>query len=206
MSTHRIPRPTTSHREARAADARAEANPWVFSTRELARRPGVMRTATRTVPGPGADDPDRAIGLVGVLAVPPDSPVELDLRLESVTEGVYVSGTARAHLVGECSRCLDELSEDIEVRVEELFAYPDSVTEETTDADEIPRMDDERFDLEQTVRDAIVLELPLAPLCTEDCLGLCPDCGGRRADLGPDHGHETLDPRWAALRERSSSD
>ena len=61
-------------------------------------------------------------------------------------------------------------------------------------------------DLEQTVRDAVVLALPLAPLCTDDCPGLCPECGGRRADLGPDHGHDTLDPRWAALRERASAD
>ncbi|GAA1874425.1 YceD family protein [Pseudonocardia ailaonensis] len=204
MSTDRTPRP--SRHEARAADARAAANPWVFSTRELARRPGIMRTVARTVPGPGADDPEKAIGLVGVLAVPPDSPVELDLRLESVTEGVYVSGTARARLAGECSRCLDELDEEIEVRVEELFAYPDSVTEATTDEDEIPRLLDERFDIEPTVRDAIVLELPLAPLCRDDCPGLCQECGGRRADLGPDHGHETLDPRWAALRERLPSD
>jgi uncharacterized protein len=190
----------------RAPDSRPETSPWVFSTRELGRRPGTMRTATRSVPGPGTGNPDEAIGLVGVLAVPPGSPVDLELRLESVSEGVYVSGTASAHLEGECSRCLDELAEVLEVRIEELFAYPDSVTDETTDSDEIPRVVDERVDLEQTVRDAIVLELPLAPLCRDDCPGLCPECGGRRADLGPDHRHETLDPRWAALRERLPSD
>ena len=67
--------------------------------------------------------------------------------------------------------------------------------------DELPRVVDEHVDLEQTVRDAVVLALPLAPLCTDDCPGLCPECGERRADLGPDHGHETLDPRWAALRD-----
>ncbi|GAA2855044.1 YceD family protein [Pseudonocardia halophobica] len=194
MSTNRAPEP------------RPETSPWVFSTREMGRRPGTMRTVTRSVPGPGAERADEAIGLVGVLAVPPGSPVELDLRLESVSEGVYVSGTASAQLAGECSRCLDELDEDLEVRIEELFAYPDSVTEETTDEDEIPRVVDEHVDLEQTVRDAIVLELPLAPLCRDDCPGLCPECGGRRADLGPDHRHETLDPRWAALRERLPSD
>ncbi|MFR9805745.1 YceD family protein [Pseudonocardia sp. RS010] len=190
MSTNRAPQP------------RPETHPWLFSTRELGRRPGVMRTATRTIAAPGVGDPDAAIGLVGVLAVPPGSDVALDLRLESVSEGVYVSGTASAHLAGECSRCLDELSEDVEARIEELFAYPDSVTEETTDADEIPRIADEHVDLEQTVRDAIALDLPLAPLCSEDCPGLCPECGERRADLAPDHRHETLDPRWAALRER----
>jgi len=59
---------------------------------------------------------------------------------------------------------------------------------------------DEQVDVEQIVRDAIVLGLPLSPLCRADCPGLCPECGERRADLAPDHGHETLDPRWAALR------
>jgi uncharacterized protein len=65
---------------------------------------------------------------------------------------------------------------------------------------------DELVDVEQIVRDAVVLALPLAPLCRDDCAGLCPDCGEKWADLTPDHGHETLDPRWAALKERLSAD
>ena len=134
--------------------------------------------------------------------MPAGAPIELDVRLESVTEGVYVSGTASAPLAGECARCLDELTDEVTVELGELFAYPDSVTDETTDDDELPRVVDEHVDLEQTVRDAVVLALPLAPLCSDDCPGLCPDCGRAWADLGPDHGHETLDPRWAALRER----
>ena len=68
--------------------------------------------------------------------------------------------------------------------------------------DELPRVADDHVDLEQTVRDALVLDLPLAPLCRPDCPGLCAECGEKWADLAPDHGHETLDPRWAALRER----
>jgi uncharacterized protein len=187
----------------RTPTPRPEASPWAFSTRELGRRPGVMRSVTRSVPAPGGDE---AIGLVGVLEVPAGTDIDLDLRLESVSEGVYVSGTARARLEGECSRCLDPLSEDVEVRVEELFAYPDSITEETTDSDEVPRLVDDYLNLEQTVRDALVVDLPLAPLCRDDCPGLCPECGGRRADLGPDHGHETLDPRWAALGEHLPSE
>ena len=158
-----------------------------------------MRAVHRAVPAPTGD---RRIGL-DVLGVPADATITLDVRLESVSEGVYVSGTAVVPLTGECARCLDELSDEVTVELGELFAYPDSVTDETTDDDELPRVVDEHVDLEQTVRDAVVLELPLAPLCTDDCPGLCPDCGERRADLGADHGHETLDPRWAALRERS---
>ena len=86
-------------------------------------------------------------------------------------------------LVGECARCLDELTDEVDVELGELFAYPDSVTDETTDADELPRVVDEHIDIEQTVRDAVVLALPLAPLCRADCPGLCPDCGEKWADL-----------------------
>lgn len=172
--------------------------PWVFDTRELGRAPGSMRSYTRTIPAPA--EPAR-LGL-DTIAVPAGSDVVLDVRLESVTEGVYVSGTVAASLEGECARCLDPLTDEVTVEVAELFAYPDSVTDETTDPDELPRVADERVDVEQVVRDALVLELPLAPLCRPDCAGLCPDCGEKWADLAPDHGHETLDPRWAALRER----
>ncbi len=160
-----------------------------------------MRALHRDIPAPGDD---RRIGL-DVLGIPAGAPIALDVRLESVTEGVYVSGTVSAPLVGECSRCLDELTDHLTVDLGELFAYPHSVTDETTDGDELPRVVDEHVDLEQTMRDAVVLALPLAPLCADDCPGLCPECGERRADLGPDHGHETLDPRWAALRERTSN-
>jgi uncharacterized protein len=161
-----------------------------------------MRSYRRTVPGPA--DP-AALGLE-TIAVPAGEPIELDVRLESVTEGVYVSGSVHAPLAGECARCLDALTDEIDVELSELFAYPDSVTDETTDEDELPRVVDEMIDVEQIVRDAVVLALPLAPLCSPDCPGLCPECGEKRADLAPDHGHETLDPRWAALRERLSAD
>jgi uncharacterized protein len=178
------------------------ASPWVFATRELGRRPGNMRTYSRRITAPA--EPAR-LGLE-TIAVPTGASIELDVRLESVTEGVYVSGRVRAPLSGECARCLDALTDEVDVELSELFAYPDSVTDETTDADELPRVVDELVDVEQTVRDAVVLALPLAPLCRVECLGLCPDCGEKRADLAPDHGHETLDPRWAALRERLSAD
>jgi uncharacterized protein len=155
-----------------------------------------MRAYTRVVPAP-----EDGLGLP-TIAVPAGSPVELSVRLESVTEGVYVSGTAYAQLEGECARCLDPLTDEITVEIGELFAYPDSVTDETTEEDELPRVVDDYVDLEQTVRDALVLELPLAPLCSPDCAGLWVECGEKWADLGAEHGHETLDPRWAALRER----
>ncbi|MDN5860510.1 MAG: YceD family protein [Pseudonocardia sp.] len=159
-----------------------------------------MRAYERTIPAPATR---LGIETIGVRA---GSPVHLSVRLESVTEGVYVSGTVHADLDGECARCLDPITDEITVELGELFAYPASVTDETTDSDELPRVLDEQIDLEQTVRDAMVTELPLAPLCRTDCPGLCPDCGQQWADLEPGHGHETLDPRWAALQDRLPAD
>jgi uncharacterized protein len=150
--------------------------------------------------------PAEGVGLEGVIAVPEGGEVDLDLLLESVVEGVLVSGTARTVAVGECSRCLEPVSSEVEVNLMELFAYPYSTTEATTDEDEVSRIVDDLIDLEPVVRDAIVLALPQVPLCSPDCRGLCSQCGGKLAELGPDHGHETIDPRWAALKKRFGED
>ncbi|AGM08666.1 YceD family protein [Amycolatopsis keratiniphila] len=171
-------------------------NPWVLDTRELGRHAGLSKAVQRSIPV------ETALGVPDVITIDAGSSLELDLLLESVVEGVLVSGTASAVATGHCSRCLDPITEDVEVDLTELFAYPGSATEETTDEDEIPRLVDDRIDLEPTVRDAVVLALPLAPLCTEDCRGLCTECGVKWADLEPGHGHEKIDPRWAALVDR----
>lgn len=175
-------------------------SPWVVDTRNLGRRPGSSRAVRRAAPI------DYALGVEGVIAAPAGTEVQFDVLLESVVEGVLVSGTARLPVVGECSRCLDPISSWVEVQLTELFAYPDSTTDATTDEDEVSRLEKDLVNLEPVVRDAIVLALPNAPLCSEDCAGLCPDCGGKWADLGPDHRHETIDPRWAALMERFEED
>jgi len=171
-------------------------SPWIIDTRELGRRAGQSRSLHRMAPV------GTTLGVPGVIVVPEGSEIELDLLLESVVEGVLVSGTASASVTGQCSRCLDPTEEEVEVELTELFAYPDSTTDSTTEEDEVARLVDDRIDLEPTVRDAIVLALPQVPLCSEDCQGLCPECGGKWADLEPGHGHETIDPRWAALVER----
>ena len=173
-------------------------SPWVINTREVGRRPGTMRTYQRTIPAPAG------IGLE-VIGIPVGAPIDLELRLESASEGVFVSGTAHAELVGECSRCLEPIADEVTVRLGELFAYPDTATVATTEEDEVSRVVDDLIDTEQMVRDVVVLELPLVPLCQEDCRGLCPECGERWADLAPEHSHETIDARWAALRGRTTS-
>jgi DUF177 domain-containing protein len=165
--------------------------PLVLDTRELGRRPGSMRTLSRSVPAP-AD-----LG-VEVLGVPEGSPLDLDLRLESVMEGVLVSGTARAQVTGECVRCLEPITSRLEVDIQELFAYPGN--EHEGDETELARIEGELIDLEPAVRDAVVLALPFKPVCREDCPGLCSECGARLAD-DPEHAHEVVDSRWAVLQE-----
>jgi uncharacterized protein len=167
--------------------------PLVLDTRELGRRPGSQRELSRTVAAP-AD-----LG-IEVLRVPEGSPVELDLRLEAVMEGVLVTGTARAPLAGECVRCLEPITDELEVRFQELFVYEDHALPEEED-DEVSTLQNDLVDLEPLLRDAVVLALPFQPLCEDDCPGLCPDCGARLAD-DPDHAHEAaIDPRWAALTD-----
>ncbi len=176
-------------------DARA---PLVIDTRELGRRAGSMRRVRRSVPAP-AD-----LGLE-VIGVPEGADLGLELRLEAVVEGVLVSGTARATLAGECVRCLDPLLRLVEVPLQELYVYPDeegvarAARPGGGDGEEL-RLEGDLLDLEPVLRDAVVLELPLAPLCRPDCPGLCPQCGARLAD-DPTHAHPITDSRWAALTE-----
>jgi DUF177 domain-containing protein len=173
--------------------------PLVVDTTKLPRQPGATRALKRTVPAP------ENLGLE-LISVPEKSDLELDLVLTSVSEGVYVSGHVRGSLTGECGRCLNEISESFDVSVAELFAYEDSTTEETTDEDEVGRMQGDLLDLEPAVRDAVVLTLPTNPLCRPDCPGLCPECGVHFDDLPADHSHEEVDPRWAALRNLTNNE
>ena len=164
----------------------------VLDTRELGRRPGSMRLVQREVRAP------RRIGL-DLVAVPADAALTLDLRMESVMEGVLITGAVFGIAEGECSRCLEPLHESVSVHLTELYAYPNSATETTTDADEFRSVVADLIDLEEAVIDAVALALPLQPLCSPECLGLCPTCGVPLAIAGTGHGHETIDPRWAVL-------
>ena len=179
--------------ESRRIAARLDPrSPLVIDTRELGRRPGSMRTLSRSFPAPG----DLTVDVVGV---PQGSPVDLDLRLESVMEGVLVSATAQAEVTGECVRCLDPITRSVEVTLQELYAYPGRERDFADDDTELPELEGDLIDLEPVLRDAVVLALPLRPLCRDDCPGLCAECGARLSD-DPEHGHETADPRWAALQ------
>jgi uncharacterized protein len=176
-----------------AAARRASRAPLVINISRLGRRPGSMMTFSETVPSPSR------IGL-DLIGIDEGAPLKLDLRIESVSEGVLVSGTVSAPTAGECARCLTPITGDVEIDLTELFAYPDSATDETTESDEIGRVVDDTVDLEQPIIDAIGLALPFSPLCGPDCVGLCPECGVPLATAEPGHHHEQIDPRWAKLR------
>jgi uncharacterized protein len=167
-------------------------DPLVLDTRTLGRRPGSMRTESLVVPAPA----DLGVEMV---SVPKDADIELDLRLEAVMEGVLVSGTVWVPIAGECSRCLEPISESFDVEFQELFVYPDTRSGGHAEDDE-RRLEGDFIDLEPVLRDTVVLDLPLSPLCRDDCPGLCAECGVRLADAGPDHRHDAVDPRWAALQ------
>jgi uncharacterized protein len=182
-------------------DRRPSANPWKVDLRELGRRAGSLQELDRTAAAPG----DWRVELVGV---PEGAPVHLLFRLESVMEGVLVSGEIEVPVTGSCARCLEPVEDTLVLDVQELFAYPGSTTEATSEEDEVRHIEGDFLDLEPLARDTIVLNLPLAPVCSDDCQGLCVDCGQRLNDLPADHAHELVDPRWAGLAQKftSSSD
>ena len=150
---------------------------------------------------------------VELISVPADELIEIDARLESVTEGILLSADVYAVAQGECIRCLDPVEIVIERKIQELYNYEptnergkkkrksstEDLTSEDLDVADEFMMEGDILDLEIPVRDAIVLSLPSNPLCSQDCLGLCPECGSKWADLPEDHAHEVIDARWASL-------
>jgi uncharacterized protein len=128
--------------------------------------------------------------------VPPDRPVSVDAEIESVVEGLLVTGRVGATLVVRCVRCLGELDLALEVGVRELFAPRPGGGEDEGYA----VLPDDRLPLDTMARDALVLDFPAFPLCRADCAGLCPVCGADRNTTGCGHGgRDYLDPRWAGL-------
>ncbi len=155
-----------------------------------------MQEVTRRVEAPEELGTD-------IIAVPTGSPVDLVVRLESVSEGVLVSGSVRATAGGACVRCLDPVTLPVEATFQELFAYADRAAhhrevDADADEDEVYELVGDLIDLEPVLRDTVVPMLPFQPVCRADCPGLCSECGAPLA-ADPDHRHDVIDPRWAAL-------
>lgn len=161
------------------------ARPLVVGVAELHRQPGTQRDVVCSA---------HLAGLaVAGSAVPPDEEVGADLVLESLTDGtVTATGSVTAPFVGQCRRCLDPVRGSVTAEVREVF-------EERPTEGETYRLDGEEVDLEPLVRDAVLLALPLAPLCRPDCPGPDPEAFpvGPAAEAAP----AARDPRWAALDE-----
>jgi uncharacterized protein len=168
----------------------AARSPFLVSVTDLVRAPG-NRTRVAAA-GPIADLE------VSTARVAPGSEVAVEVLLEAMTaDAVLATGTVTATWVGECRRCLGEATGSVTAEVREMFDATE-VTEET-----YPLRGDQ-IDLEPLARDAVMLELPQAPLCSEECAGLCETCGANRNDSDCGHRPETTDPRWAALDELRS--
>lgn len=173
-------------------DARS---PYVFDVREFGRRPGAMRQFDRDVPAQSLLSGDDT-SLDGLYTAE-GADLLLDLRLESVVEGVLATGRVSGSLVAECVRCLDPVEAEVDADFQELYYYDlEDLSEQ--ELEEAVSVVEELVDVETLVRDAVMLDLPLQPLCEPDCPGLCPQCGAKLAE-DPGHGHESTDPRWAAL-------
>ncbi len=156
----------------------------MFPAHDIVRRPGEMREFEVSVPAP-------AKWGEGLVAVAAGEPIELDVRLESVHEGILVTADIRTRYAGVCGRCLTDIAAPVEVEFQELFGYPG---QEANDFE----LQDDHVDLETPVRDSIVLSLPFQPVCQPDCPGLDPTTGEKlTAGAEPE---TPIDPRWAALQ------
>ena len=166
------------------------------SVAEILGRPGENRRLALSERVPGI-----RIELAEVSA---ERPVTADLRLESVVEGVLVSGPAAAPARFRCARCLKEISGRVELDICELFALASHAVAD----EDAYRVEGDTIDLEPMLRDVVTLALPLNPLCDADCKGLCAQCGQEMATHSVDCVQEKPDPRWAqldALREKLDS-
>jgi uncharacterized protein len=157
-----------------------------IDVRDLIDHPGTSRTVHIA---------EAVAGLrLELAAVPEDVPIRADLLLESVVEGILVSGPVSGRASLSCARCLKSFDDGFDVRVRELFSR-----EAGPGDDEYPLSPSGEIDIESMVRDAILLSMPFSPLCRPDCRGLCERCGGDRNLEDCTCTSEPADPRWAAL-------
>jgi len=177
---------------------------FYFNTFELPRRAGEMKEYELPF------DLTEAIG-IDVIAVPVGDRIFVDLKIESVKEGVLVTAAVEATAKGVCTRCLDPIELELDRNFMELYRYESGKAhtkaerkrareeEEDVDEDEELMMEGDEINLEAPIRDCLILDLPINPLCDEECEGLCQICGQKWVDLPDDHAHEVIDARWAGL-------
>ncbi len=152
-----------------------------------------MIELSRSIPAP----PEMTTDLMGFAA---GTPLRLAVRMEAVSEGVLVSGTVSGQARGQCGRCLVDFTQEITAQLTELFGYGESPSPVAEDSDEEHyHLVGDLMDIEPIVRDALVTAVPFQPVCRLGCPGLCSECGTQLV-ADPDHHHDVVDPRWAALQ------
>ena len=159
-------------------------NPLLVNVAELLRRPGNEKhvEAVLTAEELALSDP----------RVAPDADVAVSARLESMADGIVVTARLSVPWHDTCRRCLTDLDEAVDTTVHELYQVL------VTTEDAFPIIG-EQIDLTLMVRESILLELPLAPLCRADCAGICPTCGENRNDNPCSCEAVVSDDRWSAL-------
>lgn len=164
-------------------------SPFLVNLHELPRRAGEMREYHLSFPAP------EAIG-TPLLTIPAGAILKIDFKAEAVSDGVLLTGAVESKLTGECGRCLEAIDRPVKEEFQELFLYENR---QSDSEEELFVLDGDLADLEIPVRDAVVLAMPLNPLCSPQCQGLCSECGERWEKLEPGHSHEKVDPRWSGL-------
>jgi uncharacterized protein len=159
-------------------------NPLLVNALEMLRRPGTQKDVQMSVP-------PSALGIEDARLLP-GGEIEVELRCESLSDGIVVDGGLQVDFRGDCRRCLTPLTGTLSLEVHELYQV------NLTDPDAFP-IENDQIDLAAMVRESVLLELPDSPVCRPDCAGLCPACGADRNQGDCGCRIETPDPRWAGL-------
>ena len=167
------------------------ATPYLVAISQLVRNSPATMSVTFDAPfdEPREFEPRGA----GETDVAPDAPVRVNLRLESFSGGLRATGTVAAPWFGFCRRCSKPIEGQVEAAINERF-----VLERGPEDDLAYLYEHDEVDLAPLVHDAVFLELPLAPVCRDDCRGLCPYCGIDRNEASCDC-RAPSDSRWATL-------
>ena len=134
--------------------------------------------------------------------------IEGSVKATTLRASVLVQGDVAALVTLECSRCLEIFDLPVEAALEEQFEPTiDVYTGAPMRRDDQERSDtafdidaNHMMDLSEPVRQALLVALPMKPLCREDCAGICPECGANRNEVKCGHDRETTDDRWSGLR------
>lgn len=131
--------------------------------------------------------------------------VQVELHILRSDNIYYCSGVTRCEATLDCSRCLEpfgvSLSGDVEFSIQEAPPGSKISPDEVPDDEIIVDTGASEIDISDAIRESLVLEIPLKPLCTAECRGICPQCGCNRNEHDCDCTVETKDSRWDGLRD-----